>query len=79
MTIDGEMFEMHGIPYRVVECWPAEVIGLANGEFITLFWQGAEIARIWPKYKVGWSPEEGYHVEDMSMMVVNIPEPPEAQ
>lgn len=47
------------IPVRVIEEMPEYIIGADGREYLTLFWQGAEIARIRrreaPKYKFTWN------------------------
>ena len=36
-----------GMEIRTTDIYPVEVIGADNGRYVTLFWQGAELARIY--------------------------------
>lgn len=56
------MIETHyvsGIPIRVIEAMPEGILGVGGREYFTLFWQGAEIARIRkyepPRFKFVWT------------------------
>lgn len=43
-----------GIQVRVTDVVPDDVIGVSNGQYLSLFWQGAEIGRIHPFSYNGW-------------------------
>ena len=40
--------KLFGMEIRTTDVYPVEVIGVNNGRYVTLFWQGAELARIYP-------------------------------
>jgi hypothetical protein len=43
-----ETHKVFGVEIRVTDVVPQEVIGMNNGRYLVLFWQGAEIGRIYP-------------------------------
>lgn len=42
------IYRVCGVHIRVTDVVPVEVIGVNNGRYLSLFWQGAEIGRINP-------------------------------
>lgn len=51
LRIGANMLEIHnvcGVETRVTDIMPEEIIGINNGRYLVLFWEGAEIARIMP-------------------------------
>ena len=40
--------KLFGMEIQTTDVYPVDVIGIDNGRFVALFWQGAEIARIYP-------------------------------
>lgn len=43
-----EIRKVFGMNVRITDVYPNEIIGVNNGRFVTWFWQGAEVARIYP-------------------------------
>lgn len=49
-TYGIEIHDVCGVEIRAIDVMPEEFIGVDNGQYLTIFWEGAEIARIMPHY-----------------------------
>lgn len=53
-TYGVEIHDVCSEEVRVIDVMPEEFIGVDNDRFLTIFWEGAEIARIMPHYSDQW-------------------------